>query len=74
MKEFVTPNGKGITIRPARNISGCEICFTSGGELPSILTGIFTSPERAVEKIEQYLNGLTTEETPNGNRKGKQRV
>lgn len=53
MKTFTTPNGKEVQI--IRNARGDTVIqFATGGELPSYLSGIFTS-EREAEKAVLYF-------------------
>lgn len=53
MKKFVTEKGKEITTYPeGRNY---RIKFTSGGELPEQLSGIFTDQRKVEEAINIYL-------------------
>lgn len=54
MKKYITPNGKEIEVKyDGRN---CKIQFTSGGELPAELSGLFTSPYFADMAILSYIN------------------
>lgn len=50
---YTTPNGKEIaTYYDGRNL---RIKFTTGGELPESLSGIFTNPIHAKNAILKYV-------------------
>lgn len=53
MIEFETPNGKKITIVNVGRL--LKIQFTSGGELPEELSGLFTDVRTATIAINKYL-------------------
>lgn len=54
---MITPNGKELQIKPAEGYgSMLSISFTSGGELPRELAGLFTSYRDANEAVANYLN------------------
>lgn len=58
MSEFVTPNGKEINIvRDPRNAM-FKIQFASGGELPQVLSGIYTNERLAKIAVIDYIDGL----------------
>lgn len=69
-KVYVTPNGKTIAIRRQEQDGLLEIYFTSGGELPEILKGSFTSTHEAEKLINLYLAGRVSD----GKRQGRPRV
>lgn len=52
---YITPNGKELQITIAPNTSHHKISFTSGGELPVELSGLFTSTYEATKAILAYL-------------------
>lgn len=61
MAKNTTPNGKELEIR--RNERGFFIItFTSGGELPIELQGIFTDSAKAERALNVYLNRKNTEQ------------
>lgn len=53
---FMTPNGKEIKIYQVKNTALYKPAFSSGGELPKELDQMFTSPQKAGEQIQKYLN------------------
>ena len=55
MDTFMTPNGKEIKIVNAPGTGHYQIQFTQGGELPSELTGFFTSSAIAQVAVRNYL-------------------
>lgn len=55
MSEFVTPNGKTIDYFTEPGTSLLRIKFTTGGELPSELSGLFTSVYEVEKTIKGYL-------------------
>lgn len=59
---MITPNGKEIQIVGDRTLY--KIQFSTGGQLPKELQGLFTSHTEAKRKIDQYLekklNGKST--------------
>jgi hypothetical protein len=60
MKTFTTPNGKEIQIFRDRVSAQYKIQFSSGGELPEELTGIFTNELFAETAINKYLEKQET--------------
>lgn len=52
---FKTPNGKELKIYHVKNTALYKVAFTSGGELPEELSGMYTSPKFAQDAIEAYL-------------------
>jgi len=54
MIEFETKKGKTVRLYPDGN--GWRVMFTSGGELPEELSGIFTSQGIATKVIERYID------------------
>lgn len=61
VKENKTPKGKELVIKPDGR-GFFEISFTSGGELPGELCGIFSDPTRAQIAINIYLGRKEQEE------------
>lgn len=55
MSTFETPNGKQIATFVEANSPMYRIKFTTGGELPSELQGVFTSEKFADRAIKAYL-------------------
>lgn len=51
----MTLGGKEINIYTDPVSAHLRIKFTTGGELPTELSGIFTSPARAKAAVESYL-------------------
>ena len=60
MKTFTTPNGKEIQIFRDKVSAQYKIQFSSGGELPEELTGIFTNELFAETAINKYLEKQET--------------
>ena len=60
MKTFTTPNGKEIQIFRDKASAQYKIQFSSGGELPEELTGIFTNELFAETAINKYLEKQET--------------
>lgn len=58
MAEYITPNGKTIVTYLEPETALLRIKFTSGGELPLELSGMFTSSVIANKVIEGYLAKL----------------
>lgn len=58
MTEFVTPNGKEIQVVRDPKTSMFRVQFATGGELPQILSGIFTTERFAKVAVVDYINGL----------------
>lgn len=56
MKKYVTVNGKEIVTEIDRKTSLHKIKFTTGGELPQALQGLFTSQALAEQSIVLYIN------------------
>lgn len=56
MKEYITPNGKAITI--FHEGFSLRIKFKKGGELPEELAGKFTAADHAENAILKYLDKL----------------
>lgn len=54
-KEHKTEAGKELGIYRVANTALYKIAFTSGGELPKALEGMYTSPSKAMTAIEGYL-------------------
>ena len=52
---YTTAGGKEIAIYNDPVTAHIKIKFTTGGELPRELTGIFTTPARAKQAVEGYL-------------------
>jgi hypothetical protein len=60
MSEFKTPNGKVIVTYNVPGTAHVGIKFTTGGELPTELSGLFTSVRVADQMIGAYLGKLET--------------
>lgn len=58
MSTFETPNGKVITTFTQPGTAHVKIKFTTGGELPEELSGLFTSVRVADRAIMSYLGRL----------------
>ena len=58
MKTFETPNGKEIAMVICPKTAHIKIQFTSGGELPVMLSGLYTSETDAIKDITIYLETL----------------
>ena len=56
MTKFVTPAGKEIVAYHDPMGSHVKVKFTSGGELPAELAGLFTSKTFAEKAIVSYLD------------------
>jgi hypothetical protein len=52
---FKTDNGKELKIYHVKNTALYKVAFTTGGELPAELQGMYTSPKFAQDAIEAYL-------------------
>lgn len=63
MKVFETPNGKEITLVRCPKTAHLRIQFTSGGELPEKLSGLYTSELIAYKDIFNYIEELKTRKT-----------
>jgi len=50
---MITPNGKKINI--VSSGSHFKVQFHKGGEIPTVLSGLFTSHGDAEQAVEQYL-------------------
>lgn len=70
MTKFVTPAGKEIVAYHDPMGSHVKVKFTSGGELPAELAGLFTSKTFAEKAIISYLDKVT-KESPKANAKEK---
>lgn len=60
MGKFVTPNGKELEVVNKPGTGHYKIQFTSGGELPEYLTGLYTTVSLADIAIIQYIKNLET--------------
>ena len=60
MKTYTTPNGKEIQIFRDKVSAQYKLQFSSGGELPEELTGIFTNELFAETAINKYLEKQET--------------
>jgi hypothetical protein len=58
MSNFVTPNGKEISIVNQKGTGHYKIQFNSGGELPENLSGLYTSVSTATIAVVQYISTL----------------
>jgi hypothetical protein len=56
----ITPNGKELQILRDKSTAQYKIQFTTGGELPLELTGIFTNETYAQTAVNQYLDKQET--------------
>jgi len=63
MLKYTTPNGKEIEIFRCPQSAQWKIKFTSGGELPEELGGIFTNEKFAETAINKYLEKQETKKT-----------
>lgn len=63
MPKYLTPNGKEIESYRCSQSAQWKIKFTSGGELPEELTGIFTTDKFAEIAINKYLEKQETKKT-----------
>jgi hypothetical protein len=59
MAEFTTPNGKIVSTYIDPSIGMYRIKFTTGGELPAELSGIFTSSYVAEKTVQGYIAQVT---------------
>ena len=55
MSNLVTANGKEIAIVNAPGTGHYKIQFTTGGELPQVLTGLYTSAFEADKAARNYV-------------------
>lgn len=55
MKKYKTKAGKEITLFICPKTNHIKVQFSSGGELPEELTGLFTSEREAEKVITPYL-------------------
>lgn len=58
MGKFVTPNGKELEVVNKPGTGHYKIQFTSGGELPESLSGIYTTVSVADIAITHYIKNL----------------
>lgn len=58
MSTFVTPNGKELVVVNQKGTGHYKIQFTSGGELPEYLSGLYTSVATAQIAANQYIKTL----------------
>lgn len=58
MKKFETPNGKEIAMVICPKTAHIKLQFTSGGELPVSLSGLYTSETDAMRDILVYIETL----------------
>jgi hypothetical protein len=63
MSKYNTPNGKEIEVYRCPQSAQWKIKFTSGGELPEELSGIFTNGTFAETAINKYLEKQETKKT-----------
>jgi len=65
---LTTVNGKEIAIVNAQGTGHCKIQFTTGGELPESLSGLYTSIKEAEKAVICYIerskNKSTAKEKP----------
>lgn len=55
MEQYVTPNGKPVSTFIVPNTGHVGVKFNQGGELPTELSGLFTSVRLANIAIENYI-------------------
>lgn len=58
MQSFETPNGKVVQLVRCPKTAHIKIQFTSGGELPLALSGLYTSERAAISDVNKYLETL----------------
>jgi hypothetical protein len=58
MTKYVTPNGKELTVINQPGTGHYKIQFTSGGELPEYLSGLYTKVSTAEVAITHYIENL----------------
>ena len=61
MTQYITPAGKEIVAYHDPMGSHVKVKFTSGGELPAELAGLFTSKTFAEKAIIAYLDRVSNE-------------
>lgn len=61
-QQFETPNGKIVTTFIDPGTAHVRIKFTTGGELPAELSGLFTSIRVAEQMIRGYISKLSLEQ------------
>lgn len=55
MSKFTTPKGKDVATFICPKTAHYRIKFVQGGELPELLSGLYTSERLADQAIVQYL-------------------
>lgn len=60
MRSFETPNGKQIAMVICPKTAHIKVQFTSGGELPVELSGLYTSQTDAEKDIMIYIEKLNS--------------
>jgi len=55
MSKFVTPKGKEVATFICPKTAHYRVKFVQGGELPEVLSGLYTSERVADQAISQYL-------------------
>ena len=63
MRSYTTHRGKDIEIFPQGN--GWFVRFVNGGELPAMLSGMFTSEGIAAQNVESYIAQGKAAKNPN---------
>lgn len=58
MTQFITPNGKEIQVVNKPGTGHYKIQFTTGGEVPEYLSGLYTKVSTAEIAIIQYIELL----------------
>lgn len=64
MKTFETPNGKKIQMKIQPNTVLIKLEFATGGELPSDLSGLFTTEKEAIYAVNKYLSKVEDKKQP----------
>jgi hypothetical protein len=58
MQTFETPNGKVIQLVRCPKTAHIKVQFATGGELPLVLSGLYTSERAAITDVGRYLETL----------------
>jgi len=64
---YTTPAGKDIEIRVDKKTGHLSIGFTQGGEIPEMLSGLYTSDWEAEKAIVTYLDKKTVKKNVKSN-------
>lgn len=62
---LTTPNGKEIQILNKEGTGHFKVQFTSGGELPESLSGLYTSVANAKKEVIHYIKTLEAKQKKN---------